>query len=174
MVELWAFDEHRLGLKPILRRVWSLKGSRLVASVNHRYQWLYLYAFLHPQSGKVHWLILPRVDVEVFNLALADFAESQGAGKGKQVILVMDRAGWHRSDRVVVPDGVHIVLLPAYSPELQPAERLWPLSNEAVANKNFKDLDELEQVQAHRCLALKSRAELIRSHTLFYWWPLIL
>jgi hypothetical protein len=173
VVELWAFDEHRLGLKPIIRRAWALKGSRLVASVNHRYQWLYLYAFLHPQSGKTHWLILPRVDVEVFNLALADFAQSQGAGKGKQVILVMDRAGWHTSDRVVVPDGVHIALLPAYSPELQPAERLWPLTNEAVANKNFKDLDELEQVQAHRCMILRSKAKLIRSHTLFYWWPLI-
>jgi transposase len=172
VAQLWAFDEHRLGLKPILRRTWTLKGTRPKALVNHRYQWLYLYAFLHPQSGKVHWLILPRVDVEILNLALADFARSQGAGKGKQVVLVMDRAGWHRSDRVVVPNGIHVVLLPPYSPELQPAERLWPLSNEAVANKSFKDLDELEQTQAYRCLILKSKPELIRSHTLFYWWPL--
>lgn len=127
---------------------------------------------MHPQLGKVHWLILPRVDVEVFNLALADFAQSQGAGKGKQVVLVMDRAGWHTSDRVIVPNGIHVVLLPPYSPELQPAERLWQLSNETVANKSFKDLDELEQAQAYRCLILKSKLELIRSHTLFYWWPL--
>lgn len=160
-----------MGLKPILRRVWTLKGTRPIASVNHRYQWLYLYAFVHPQSGKSHWLILPRVDIEVFNLALADFAQSVQAGKGKQIILVMDRAGWHTSESVQVPNGVHVVFLPPYSPELQPVERLWHLSNEAVANKNFKDLDELEQVQAHRCLVLKSKHELIRSHTLFHWWP---
>src|SRR3982751_4075456 len=27
-IEVWATDEHRLGLKPILRRVWAPKGQR--------------------------------------------------------------------------------------------------------------------------------------------------
>jgi hypothetical protein len=35
-VEVWAFDEHRLGLKPITRRVWARKGQRPIARVNHR------------------------------------------------------------------------------------------------------------------------------------------
>ena len=30
-VEVWAFDEHRLGLKSILRKVWSLLGERVTA-----------------------------------------------------------------------------------------------------------------------------------------------
>jgi Transposase and inactivated derivatives len=126
---------------------------------------------VNPESGQSHWLILPRVDVEVLNLALLDFAESVEAGKGRQVILVMDKAGWHVSKEVLVPNGVHPVMLPSYSPELQPAERLWPLTNEGVANRNFEDLDELEQAQVQRCLVIQSNPELIRSHTLFYWWP---
>ncbi len=130
IVELWGFDEHRLGLKPILRRVWALKGKRLKVPVHHHYQWLYLCAFVHPESGQSHWLILPRVDVEVFNLALVDFARSVGVGRGKQVMVVMDRAGWHMSHEVVEPDGVHLIPLPPYSPELQPAERLWRLTRE--------------------------------------------
>ncbi len=40
-VEVWAFDEHSLGLKPIRRRVWARKSQRPIARVNHRYQWLY-------------------------------------------------------------------------------------------------------------------------------------
>ena len=32
------------------------------------------------------------------------------------------------------------MFLPPYTPELQPAERLWPLANEAVANHSFHDL----------------------------------
>ena len=171
IVEVWGFDEHRLGLKPIVRRVWALKGKRLKVPVHHRYQWLYLYAFVHPESGQSHWLILPRVDVEVLNLGLVDFAKSVGAGRSKQVMVVMDRAGWHMSNGVVVPDGVHLMPLPPYSPELQPAERLWRLTNEAVANKRFENLDELEEAQAYRCLVLKSKPELICSHTLFHWWP---
>lgn len=109
VVEVWGFDEHRLGLKPILRRVWGLRSKGIVVSVHHRYQWLYLYAFVNPESGQSHWLILPRVDVEVFNLALSDFAQSIEAGKGRQVILVMDKVGWHVSKEVVVPNGVHPV-----------------------------------------------------------------
>lgn len=37
-VEVWTTDEHRLGLKPILRRVWARRGQRVLAVVHHRYQ----------------------------------------------------------------------------------------------------------------------------------------
>ena len=37
----------------------------------------------------------------------------------KHIILVLDRAGWHSSQELVVPDGIHFVFLPPYSPELQ-------------------------------------------------------
>src|SRR5947209_7713909 len=42
-VEVWAFDEHRLGLKPVLRRQWAPRGQRPIAVGRHRYEWLYLY-----------------------------------------------------------------------------------------------------------------------------------
>jgi hypothetical protein len=45
-VELWAFDEHRLGLKPLVRRVWAKRGQRPVAVSTHQYKWLYLYGFV--------------------------------------------------------------------------------------------------------------------------------
>ena len=51
MVEAWAFDEHRLGLKPIIRRIWAPKGQRPKARARPRYQWLYLYAYVQPQTG---------------------------------------------------------------------------------------------------------------------------
>ena len=49
----------RLGLKPIVRKVWSPIGERPLVEVQQRYEWTYLYAFARPNSGKVHWLILP-------------------------------------------------------------------------------------------------------------------
>ena len=143
MVELWTTDRHRIGLKPILRRVWSPRGQRARAPVQHRYQWCYLYAFVHPGSGRTWWLLLPTVSIAAFTLALAEFAQAVGAGLGKQVIIVLDGAGWHVSAQVQVPAGVHLHNLPPYSPELQPAERLWPLTNEALANRHFHDLDAL-------------------------------
>jgi hypothetical protein len=41
-VEFWFFDEHRVGLKPIIRKVWATIGERPSALVQHRYEWLYV------------------------------------------------------------------------------------------------------------------------------------
>src|SRR6202008_5023203 len=51
-IELWAMHEHRVGLIPILRRVWAPRGRRPRAVVRPRYEWLYLVAFVHPESGR--------------------------------------------------------------------------------------------------------------------------
>lgn len=134
-VEAWSEDEHRIGLKPTIRKVWSPVGERPIVKVHQRYEWSYLYAFARPKTGEVHWLVLPTVDAEVFSLALESFAEEVGAGKRKRILLVLDGAGWRTAKkRLRIPEGIHLEFLPPHSPELQPSKRLWPLSDEAVAN----------------------------------------
>ena len=49
------------------------------------------------------------------------------------MLLVLDGARWHTSKSLKIPEGIHLEFLPPYSPELQPAERLWPLTNEPIA-----------------------------------------
>jgi hypothetical protein len=56
-------------------------------------------------------------------------------------------------------------------PELQPAEHLWPLTNTVLVNRHFATIDELEDAQAERCVALQARPDLTRSTTHFHWWP---
>ena len=139
--------------------------------VQHRDRWGDLSAFVPPRSGQTRWLLLPTVSVTAFSLALAEFAQATGAGHGKHVLLVLDRAAWQLSPQVDVPAGLHLHFLPPYSPELQPAERLWPLTNEPLANRNFRDIDDLQEVQIQRCLTLQARPEVIRAYTQFHWWP---
>jgi transposase len=122
-IEVWAFDEHRLGLKPILRKVWAPRGCRPVAPGHHRFQWLYLYGFVRPATGQVVWFIADGVNTALFNAFLVSFAAEVGAGPNKHVILVLDGAGWHVSKDLEVPEGVELMFLPPYSPEIQPAER---------------------------------------------------
>lgn len=166
-------DEHRLGLKPILRRVWAPRGQRPEVAVQPRYQWLYLYGFVEPQTGRTEWLLMPTVSTEAFEAALQMVAQSIGAGPDKRVLLVLDRAGWHVSSQLTVPEGIELVFLPPYSPELQPAERLWTLTNEALANRLFATLEELEQAQAERCRVLQAHPEIIRPRVNYHWWPQI-
>ena len=169
-VEVWAQDEARIGLAPIVRRVWASKGKRPLAQQRRRYEWVYVYAFVRPSTGEVEWLLLPTVNLELFQVALDYFASAVGAGANKRVVLIIDRAGWHMSKSLDVPEGVYLLPLPAYSPELQPAEKLWPLLHEPAANRDFDDMDALEDLLVARCQELRAQPDVISSHTLFDWW----
>jgi transposase len=170
-VQLWAEDEARVGLKPLMRRVWAPVGQRPIARFNRGYKWTYLYGFVCPQSGEVYWLILPTVNVELFSSALKEFAKEVGAGEDKQIVVVLDQAGWHTGGEVELPKGIHLEFLPKGSPELQPAERLWPLTNEAIANRLFEEIEEIEEALVKRCVELLDQGEIIRDLTNYHWWP---
>lgn len=170
-ITLWAEDEHRLGLLPVIRRVWAPKGRRPVAHVRRKYEWLYVYGFVRPATGQSWWCLLPTVNAAAMGLALAAFARDERIDADHRAVLVVDQAGWHVAHDLALPDGVDLALLPARSPELQPAERLWGLVDEPVANRAFPDLDALEEVLVDRCRALEADPARLRARTRFHWWP---
>jgi hypothetical protein len=63
---------------------------------------------------------------------------------------VLDGAGWH-TEPLAVPEGIRLVFLPPYTPELQPAETLWVHVDEPLANQHFNTLADLDEVVAERC-----------------------
>ena len=121
-LELWAVDEHRIGLKPLLHKVWALGDQCPVAPVEHRFAWRYLVGFVHPASGRTIFHVATSVSVALIEAEIEAFAAEVGASPRKEIVLVLDRAGWHTSVRLRVPEHVHLLFLPPYSPELQPAE----------------------------------------------------
>jgi transposase len=86
-------------------------------------------------------------------------------------VLQLDNAGWHGPENLPVPDGIRLVYQPSYSPELQPAEHLWPLVDEPLANTHFETIDDLDAVVATRCCHLHQDQKTIAQHTKFHWWP---
>jgi transposase len=83
---------------------------------------------------------------------------------------VLDGAGWH-TEPLAVPEGIRLVFLPPYTPELQPAETLWTHVDEPIVNKHFDTLADLDAVVAERCVALGNNRDLIRGQAGFHWWP---
>jgi transposase len=76
---------------------------------------------------------------EFFAALLETFAREAGAGVARIILLVLDNAGWHSAAAgLKIPDGIHLVYLPPYSPELQPAETLWALVDEPIVNKQSR------------------------------------
>jgi transposase len=106
--------------------------------------WLYLTAFVAPTSGETVWYLSNGIDKRLFEWMLAAFARKTGAGRDRIIVLLLDQAGWHSEPGLAVPEGLRLVYLPSYTPELQPAEHLWPLVDEPVANRYFESLDELD------------------------------
>lgn len=146
------------------------EGEVPTAAVNWKREWLWLYGFVQPQTGNTYWWILPFVNTAIFSQVLKDFAEHFGVGASKRIVLPLDQAGWHVSPELEVPDGIHLVFMPPYSPELQPAERLWPLINEPLANQAFDSIADVEEAVYLRCQRLLQQADLIRGLTSYYWW----
>ena len=170
-VEIWAMDEHRIGLKPITRGVWAPKGERPLALGHHRYEWLYVHGFVEPTTGRTMWNVSNAVCKEMFEAVLADFAKSIGVGNKKRVVIQLDQAGWHGPQNLSLPDGIRLVFQPSHSPELQPAEHLWQFVDEPLANTYFDTIDRLDKVVGERCVALMAQRDTIRDSTLFHWWP---
>ena len=170
-VEVWAHDQARRGLKPIVRRVWARRGHRPVAVSTHQYQWSYVYGFVHPADGRTRWLILPTVNTAARQVALTTFAQAEGGGRRKQILVVLDGAPWHRTPELRLPPGLPLVFLPPRTPELQPAERLWPALNEGLANRPYASIQGLDRAVGRRCRQLLAQPDRIRALTAYHWWP---
>jgi hypothetical protein len=100
-----------------------------------------------------------------------EFARTEGAGVNKQILLMWDGGGWHKSQGFEVPEGIHLIEMLANTAELQPGERLWPLLNEGVANEQIDDLNSLEQKLVKRCKEIIAQPKVVNGLTNFHWWP---
>ncbi len=166
---MWAEDEARLGLKPVARRVWWLRGCRPRSGGRTRYEWLYVCGFVRPRTGDTFTVIQPRVRVERMAEALAAFAAHADPGAAKLLVLIVDNAGWHTAKRLGVPANVRLHFLPPCTPELQPVEPFWALVREGVANRTFDRLGELRRVIVRRCRALAADPVTVSGAVGFRW-----
>lgn len=138
------FDEARFGLQPDVARLWAQRGRRAVVPVKTGYKNFYLYAAIDPAYGESLILILPRVDTDMINVYLEELGK---AFPYKNILLIWDQAGYHRSKELHLPPNIKIEPLPPYSPELNPAERLWRwLRRHVCRNRLFLSLDEQIEV----------------------------
>ena len=78
---------------------------------------------MQPATGQGFALVLPEVSTTAMQVFLDRFGETLAADE--HAVMVVDQAGWHTAHALAVPDNITLVLLPPYSPELNPVERVW-------------------------------------------------
>jgi hypothetical protein len=106
-----------------MTRRWARRGTRPVALCDQRTASTYIFGAICPWHGKAAGLILPTCNIEAMNLHLAEIAAA--VAPGAHAALVLDQAGWHLSDKLVIPPNITLVPLPPKCPELNPIENVW-------------------------------------------------
>ena len=167
----WAADEHRLGRLAVRRRVWAPQGPRPLARVERHDEWRSVDGCVRPRTGRSWWCLLPTVNTAAMSLALATCARDEGIAVPHRAVVVVDRAGWPIAGDLRLPEGSDLIFLPAASPELPPAARLWTLVDAPIVTRAVPNLDALATVLVERCQRLEADPQRLKAHTHFHWWP---
>ena len=144
---VWAQDESRCGLLPILRRRITARGLQPVVSAAYRFESLYLYGAVEPATGQSFFLELPALTSSLFQLFLEQVAAT---APDHFHLLVLDNGAFHKARSLHLPPNVGLLFLPPYAPELNPIERLWRDLTEWLTAKSPTTLDALSTLLTTR------------------------
>ncbi len=136
-------DEQRIGLRGTMRRVWGRRGVKVRQRLQLRYEWAYLFAAVDARAGTIWWDWVDTMKAADLRPVLAEVR-----ARGLLDALVWDGAPSH-ADADVRAAGLPLVALPPYSPELNPAERLFEEIRRHVEGTAYATLaDKVDAVQA--------------------------
>ena len=111
--------------------------------------WAYIFGAICPKKGKGAGLVMPYCDTESMNQHLEEIARA--VDPGAHAVLILDQAGWHSTPKLIVPDNITLLFLPARAPELNPVENVWQFMRDNwLSNRIFHEYDD---IVAHCCYA---------------------
>lgn len=143
-VDVWWQDEARVGQQGTITRLWSPKGTRPRAIRQQQFEYAYIYGAVCPSRDLGVALVLPVANSEAMNLHMEEI--SKKTDPGRIAIVIMDQAGWHTSNKLKKFENVIPIMLPPYSPELNPVEQVWKqLREDSLANRCFENYEDIIQ-----------------------------
>jgi len=145
-------DEMRLGLRGTLRRVLAPRGVKVVQKVQLVYEWTYLLLAVDPLRGQIRWSWIERMNTEHLLPVLRQW---------KLPCVVWDGAPAHQAQALSELEMVRI-RQPAYSPELNPAERVFEEVRRAVEGEVYPSLEAKQQAAEVYLRALEADPERVR------------
>ncbi len=130
-------------------------------------EYVYAYAAVSVADGELDTLILPQVNSNCMQIFLDEVASRH---PNDMIILVIDGAGWHRSHTLKLPHNLRLLMLPSYSPELNPVENLWDeLREKSFHNRVFDSLDALENHPEAALYNMEKNPECFQSIVAWPW-----
>ena len=140
-INLYFEDESRFGLLTILRRMITAKGIKPVAPFLHRFDNLYLFGAFSPITGSSCLLEMPHCNSQTFRVFINQLS-LQNPEEFK--ILILDNGAFHHAKSIHLPQNMAFIFLPPYSPELNPAEKMWRHFKDRVSIIAYHSLESLQ------------------------------
>lgn len=164
MLEM-AEDEGRFGRMSIPRRAWAPPGVRPRAPHQMVREYTYVFAAIAPAEGKLTAFVLPTANTAMMQLFLEHVSHTFA---DYFIVMQVDRAGWHGTKALVIPENIRLISQPAYSPELNPVEHLWEeLREKRLSHLALASLDEVIEKVCDGLKVLEADPERLRSMTCF-------
>ncbi len=132
-------------------RTLTAKGVKPICSFQQKFQSLFVFGAFSPIDGSSFLLEMPLCNSDTFQIFLNEWSVKN---PDELMIMVLDNGAFHKAIKLAIPDNVALVFLPPYSPELNPAEKIWARFKRDFTNKLFKTLDALEEYLATLCISL--------------------
>ena len=141
-VILYFLDEMRYGLMSNYRRTWSKKGKRAIIKNQMEFDNAYLYSAIAPLTGETVQLIgFSTIDSLTTEIFLKELKQKH---PNEEVIVIWDNAPFHKKKSLADIEGLSILPLPSYSPQLNPVERFFEELRKLTANRIFSSLKQQE------------------------------
>lgn len=149
-----------MGLHTIKRRKLTGQGIKPKGIVQWDFVYLWLYGLVEPLTGKSFFYEFTHLDTICFEKFLELFAQRYPKDLH---IIQLDNGGFHNSLNLNIPENVILLFQPAYSPEVNPIERLWKYLKEQLKWQTFDNLENLREA-VEKSLGLLSK-EIVASLT---------
>lgn len=120
----------------------TAKGVKPICPYQHNFENTYLFGAFSPITGSSLILDLPYCDAACFQIFLNHFS---GLNKKEYKILILDNGAFHKAKSLKIPENICLVFLPAYSPELNPAEKVWWVLKQELKCKTFENIKHLKK-----------------------------
>jgi hypothetical protein len=157
---LTAFsDEMRLGLIGQVRKVLAPKGVKIIQPLQREYVYEYLLLAVIPEQGILKWSWIPRMKQEFMKPVLENWAFD---------LTIWDGAGVHRGKSLADLPG-HRIIQPAYSPELNPAERVFEEIRRAIEGMVYPSLLNKRHAVDDFLTKLAAHPEAVKQLCFWYW-----
>lgn len=154
-IDIWFQDEMRIGQRGTQTRLWARKGTRPRVVRQQQSESAYIFGAFCPVQDSSAGVVLPHANTEAMVHQLKVVSEA---------VLVLDRAGWHTTNKLPHFANVSLLPLPAGSPELNPAEQVWQqLRERSLANRCFDNYEQIVDACCQAWNAFTSIPDAIRS-----------